>query len=58
MRVMEPGSEILKVDEAGRVRTPPEAFDELGAEAPQGSACIEGRYSCRLTDQNTNNGVT
>jgi hypothetical protein len=24
MTVMEPGSEILKVDEVGRVRTPPE----------------------------------
>ena len=32
MTVMEPGSEILKVDEAGRVRTPPEKREALLAE--------------------------
>lgn len=32
MTVMEPGSEILKVDEIGRVRTPPEKREALLAE--------------------------
>ena len=32
MTVMEPGSEILKVDEVGRVRTPPEKREALLAE--------------------------
>jgi hypothetical protein len=32
MTVMEPGSEILKVDEAGRIRTPPEKPEALLAE--------------------------
>ena len=32
MTVMEPGSEILKVDETGRVRTPPEKREALLAE--------------------------
>jgi hypothetical protein len=32
MREMEPGSEIWKVDEAGRVRTPPEKREALLAE--------------------------
>jgi transposase-like protein len=32
MTVMEPGSEILKVDEAGRVQTPPEKREALLAE--------------------------
>ena len=32
MMVMEPGSEILKVDEVGRVRTPPEKREAMLAE--------------------------
>ena len=32
MTVMEPGSEILKVDEVGRVRTPPEKREAMLAE--------------------------
>ena len=32
MTVMEPGSEILKVDEVGRIQTPPEKREALLAE--------------------------
>jgi hypothetical protein len=51
MTVMEPGSEILKVDEVGRVRTPPEKrqamlaeFDRSGMTGAQFASFAGVRY--------------
>ena len=52
MTVMEPGSEILKVDEVGRVRTPPEKreamlaeYDRSGMTGAQFARFVGVRYS-------------
>jgi transposase len=52
MTVMEAGSEILKVDEVGRVRTPPEKrqallteFDRSGMSGAQFARFVGVRYS-------------
>ena len=52
MTVMEPGSEILKVDEVGRVRTPPEKreamlaeYDRSGMTGAQFARSVGVRYS-------------
>jgi transposase-like protein len=52
MMVMEPGSEILKVDEVGRVRTPPERregmlaeYDRSGMTGAQFARFVGVRYS-------------
>jgi transposase-like protein len=52
MTVMEPGSEILKVDKAGRVRTPPEKregllaeYDRSGMTGAQFARFVGVRYS-------------
>jgi transposase-like protein len=52
MMVMEPGSEILKVDEVGRVRTPPEKreamlaeYDRSGMTGAQFARFVGVRYS-------------
>jgi transposase-like protein len=52
MTVMEPGSEILKVDEVGRVRTPPERreamlaeYDRSGMTGAQFARFVGVRYS-------------
>ena len=49
MTVMESGSEILKVDEAGRVRTPPEKREAVLAEFDRsGMTGASKRYADRL----------
>ena len=52
MTVMEPGSEILKVDEVGRVRMPPEKreamlaeYDRSGMTGAQFAKFVGVRYS-------------
>jgi transposase-like protein len=52
MTIMEPGSEILKVDEVGRVRTPPERreamlaeYDRSGMTGAQFAKFVGVRYS-------------
>ena len=52
MTVMEPGSEILKVDEVGRVRTPPQRreamlaeYDRSGMTGAQFARFVGVRYS-------------
>ncbi len=48
MTVMESGSEILKVDEAGRVRTPPEKREAVLAEFDRsGMTGASKRYADR-----------